>query len=73
MTLDNRLWTMVRCVACGREPEHVLELLLPMLPGHLTPMLVGFCERHYQQARRLPQWNELPIVEAAALEPKGVG
>ena len=73
VTLDPKLWSLLRCVVCRRRAEHALELLLPIPRGTLTPAVVGFCSKHYGQARRMPQWKELPIVEAEVLEPKGVG
>ena len=73
MTLDPELWSLIRCVACGVSADHALELLLPIRRGSLTPAVVGFCSRHYKRAKRMPQWKELPIVEAAALEPRGAG
>ena len=73
MTLDGDLWFLVRCVVCGDPAEHALELLLTIPKGTLTPAVVGFCSKHYQRAKRMPQWKELPIVEATALEPKGAG
>ena len=73
MTLHQELWPHVHCVVCGGPAEHALELLLTIPEGTLTPALVGFCARHYEQAKRTPQWKELPIVEAAALEPRGIG
>lgn len=73
MTLDPELWSMIRCVVCGRPADHALELLLPVPRGTLTPAIVGFCRRHYELAKRTPQWKALPIVEAAALEPKEAG
>ena len=73
MTLDLELWSHVRCVVCGSPAEHALELLLTIPEGTLTPAVVGFCSKHYKRAQRTPQWKELPIVEATALEPRGIG
>ena len=73
MTLDRPLWSLVRCVVCGRSAEHALELLLTIPKGTFTPALVGFCSKHYTRAQRTPQWKELPIVEATALEPREIG
>lgn len=73
MTLDPALWRMVRCVACGRQADHALELLVTVPRGTLTPVVVGFCASHYARAKRLPQWKDLSVVEAPVLEPKGVG
>jgi hypothetical protein len=73
MTLDPELWSLIRCVVCGVRAHHALELLLPIPKGTLTPAVVGFCSEHYKRAKRTPQWKELPIIEATALEPKGVG
>jgi len=73
MSLAPELWPLIRCVVCGREADHALELLMPVPRGRLTPVVVGLCASHYEQAKRTPQWKKLPIVEAAALEPKGVG
>jgi len=73
MTLDPELWPLIRCVVCGRPARHALELLLPIPRGALTPAVVGFCAKHYTQAKRTPRWKELPIVDAVALEPRGVG
>ena len=71
MTLHPELWSLIRCVVCGVRAHHAL--LLPIPKGTLTPAVVGFCSKHYERAKRTPQWRELPIVEAIALEPKGVG
>jgi len=73
VTLDPTLWRLIRCVACGRRADHALELLLPIPRGKLTPIVVGFCAQHYKQAQRTPQWKELRVVQAEALEPRGVG
>jgi hypothetical protein len=73
VTLDPELWPLIRCVVCRQPADHALELLLPIPKGTLTPAVIGFCTRHYKQAQRTPQWKELPIVEATALEPRGVG
>ena len=73
MTLARHLWSLVRCVICGRSAEHALELVLSVPKGTLTPAVVGFCSKHYRRARRTHQWKELPIVEATMLEPRGMG
>ena len=73
MTLDLQLWPLVHCVICGDPAEHALELLMTPPKGPPTSALVGFCSKHYTRAQRSPQWQELPIVEAAMLQPKGIG
>jgi len=73
VTLSRELWSAIRCVVCRRPADHALELLLPLPKGKLMPALVGFCMKHYELAKRTPRWKELPIVEAATLEPRGRG
>ena len=73
MTLSRELWNLLRCVACGQQATHVLELQLPVGSGLSTTVLVGWCERHYGEARHQPEWAKFSIVDAESLEPKGVG
>lgn len=75
MTLNPELWKCIRCVICAVRAEHTLEVLLgiPTPTGCSTLVVVGFCSPHYEEAKRTPQWKDLQIVEATALEPKGVG
>lgn len=70
MAIEERLWKLIRCVSCGRPAEHAVEVAYLDRP---VTVVVGFCTSHYEQAKRTPEWRELPIVEAAALEPKGFG
>lgn len=73
MTINEGLWSLVRCIACARPADHILELLLPVPMGTLTPALVGFCRQHYREAKRTPAWKHLRVIDARALEPKGAG
>jgi hypothetical protein len=73
MTLSRELWNLLRCAACGRQAAHVLELQVPLDCGLATIVLVGWCERHYGEARQQPEWAKFLIVDAESLEPKGVG
>ena len=73
MTLSDELWQTLRCVICGERASHALEAPVTAQGALSTSVLMGWCDRHYEEAVNRPDWAGLPIVDAERLLPRGAG